>query len=238
MTALVITGVAVSVLGAIYLWRRGNGQQFDLTKLIAAGESETVEFKSTLRRNLHTGKNDKAIENAVVKTVAAFLNTRGGTLIIGVSDDGSALGIENDRFENEDKMGLHLVDLVNKRLSTTAGMATHPDFSDHENARVLVVRCDESRSPIYMQDGNDMAMYVRTGAASVKLPVGEVPDYISRRFGRSPITRFLHRTIAHLTYHVRMGRCCAGITVQPLRGRRLAGVEQLRQCGDFGPIGA
>ena len=64
----------------------------DLIDLIRDGESDVVEFKSTLRTNLHTSKPDKAIEYTVLKTLAGFLNTNGGTLVIGISDDGTPVG--------------------------------------------------------------------------------------------------------------------------------------------------
>ena len=56
----------------------------DANALIAAGESDRVEFKSTLRTNLHTNRRDRAMESAVTKTLAAFLNSDGGALVIGV----------------------------------------------------------------------------------------------------------------------------------------------------------
>ena len=62
---------------------------FDLSQVVINGESEAVELKSTMRTNLHTGTKDPRMELAVLKTLAGFLNTNGGTLIVGVSDDGS-----------------------------------------------------------------------------------------------------------------------------------------------------
>ncbi len=64
--------------------------------LIAAGENSKVEFKSTARWNLHKKDKDAAIEQAIVKTVAGFLNAGGGTLLIGVNDQREAVGLEND----------------------------------------------------------------------------------------------------------------------------------------------
>ena len=64
--------------------------------LIEAGESVTVEFKSTARLNLHSNGRDEAITWAVIKTIAAFMNTGGGTLLIGVNDRGDPVGIEPD----------------------------------------------------------------------------------------------------------------------------------------------
>ena len=68
-------------------------------ELIKRGESKTLEFKSTLRWNLKENRqDDKFITHAVLKTVAAFLNTDGGDLLIGVADDGAIVGIEADRI--------------------------------------------------------------------------------------------------------------------------------------------
>ena len=69
-------------------------------ELIKLGESRTLEFKSTLRWSLKEDKqDDKFVTHAVLKTIAAFLNTEGGDLLIGVGDDGSIVGLEQDRLE-------------------------------------------------------------------------------------------------------------------------------------------
>ena len=68
----------------------------DVAAVMVDGESDSVEFKSTLRWNLHSDKSDKNIENACLKTVAAFLNTSGGMLIVG-ADDGGPSGPDLDR---------------------------------------------------------------------------------------------------------------------------------------------
>jgi Putative DNA-binding domain len=67
-----------------------------VTKLVAEGEGTNIEFKSTLRINLHTRQKDSKMELAVLKTVAAFLNMSGGTLVIGVADDGEPVGNRDD----------------------------------------------------------------------------------------------------------------------------------------------
>ena len=59
---------------------------------ISKGEGMQVEFKATLRVNLHTNQNDVKMEHAVLKTLAAFLNSKGGTLFIGVNDSGEVVG--------------------------------------------------------------------------------------------------------------------------------------------------
>lgn len=153
-----------------------------IADLLAEGETTTIEFKSTLRTNLHTGEKDQRMEMSVLKTIAAFLNTNGGSLVIGLADDGSPVGIEEDKFPNEDKMYLHLVNLINSRIGPQHMMHIQPRFDDHNGARVLVVDCKRSRSPVYVKEGNNEMFFVRTGASTTQLSVSQVQDYIRQRF--------------------------------------------------------
>lgn len=155
---------------------------FDLSTLVNYGESEAVEFKSTLRTNLHTGAADKRMEMAVLKTLAAFLNTGGGTLIIGVHDDGTPLGIGADGFVSEDAMSLHLVNIVKERISPQALTAMHIHFDDHKGERVMVVRCQKSPAPVFVKDGEHERFYVRTGPSTTELKASQTLDYIKQWF--------------------------------------------------------
>lgn len=154
-----------------------------LEQILDQGETTTVEFKSTLRTNLHTQEKDSRMETAVLKTIAAFLNTAGGNLIIGVSDDGSAVGIDVDGFANEDKMYLHLINLIKSRIGTTHMLYIQPRFDDFDGVRVLAVDCSPSKSPVFVKEGNTEFFYVRTGAATAALPASQTQDFINQRFG-------------------------------------------------------
>ena len=68
----------------------------DLAELIGLGESETLEFKSSARWNYKAKQFDKKLEQMIVKTVCGFMNHDGGTLLIGVNDDGSPVGLQPD----------------------------------------------------------------------------------------------------------------------------------------------
>ena len=95
-----------------------------LRSLLDDGESAVVEFKSTARCNLHTGASDPAMTWAVIKTIAAFMNTHGGTLLIGVDDDGRPVGIERDyplvKGRDRDGWELWLTAVVKTALGTIA----------------------------------------------------------------------------------------------------------------------
>jgi hypothetical protein len=124
-------------------------REMTISEIIVSGESSVVEFKSSLRMNLHTKNADQKIEHAVLKTLAAFLNTRGGTLVIGVDDNGTPLGLEDDGFQSEDKMDQHLANLSRTALvHNTLYACTHGSWSTKESAFCWCVVIPRDRRPI------------------------------------------------------------------------------------------
>lgn len=150
--------------------------------LIGSGESDAVEFKSTLRTNLHTGEKDSRMESTVLKTIAGFLNTNGGTLVIGVSDDGSPVGLDVDGFASEDKMSLHLISLLKERIGGQHAISVHPRFDDHGGVRVLVIECDRSKAPVFVRDGPAERFYVRYGPSTQELTGDTAQSFMKQRF--------------------------------------------------------
>jgi hypothetical protein len=149
---------------------------FDLAELVGEGESGTVEFKPKFMRNAF-------FEHAALKSIAAFLNSpKGGTLIVGVSDEGEPLGIDCDDFPNEDRMSQHLVHIVNSRMRPPPWAKMHITFEDYEGHRVMVVRCDASSSPVYLTKEQDEEFYVRAGPTPIPLSVSQAQDYIKQRW--------------------------------------------------------
>jgi hypothetical protein len=161
---------------------QGAHEEFDLKTVMSTGESDAVEYKSTVRINMHTGAPDKRMELAVLKTLAAFLNTDGGTLLVGVSDDGTPVGIRADRFPNEDKMSLHVVNIINDRMGPEATILTNIHFDDYRGNRVMVIRCKRSPSPMYVKDDNIERFYIRTGPSTTELTLSQAQSYIKQRF--------------------------------------------------------
>ncbi len=159
-------------------------QVVDVKSLVAIGESDEIEFKSTLRFNLHTGEKDPKMEYACLRTIAGFLNRDGGRLVIGVADDGEPLGLSDDGFQNEDKMNLHLVNLVNSRIGPQFMMYVSPRFEDYQGKRAFVAECQPARSPVYLKDGNHEKFYVRTGASTSELEGKTMQDFIAQRFNQ------------------------------------------------------
>lgn len=153
-----------------------------IESMVSDGESAIVEFKSTLRYNLHTRQEDLRMVLSVLKTIAAFVNTRGGTLLIGVADNGDFVGLGFDAFESEDKMSLHLVGLIRERMGGNHMMYIHPRFEDYREGRVLAVECLPGRSPVFVKDGGSERFYVRMGPSSQELAGVKMQVYVQERF--------------------------------------------------------
>ena len=154
-----------------------------LRALIAGGESERLEFKSTLRWNLKSNKPGREIELAWLKTVVAFMNSRGGTLIIGVHDDGSVLGTEADRFRNDDKFLLHFNNLINKHVGLEYGRYLSFDLRPLDGKKLLVVDCRRAKEPAFLRVDEDEDFYVRIGPASRKLSLRKTLEHLQATKG-------------------------------------------------------
>jgi len=153
----------------------------DLKELVAAGEGERVEFKSTLRWNIHTNKPDKKIENACMKTVAAYLNSEGGVLLVGVDDAGNAIGLQQDKFANEDKLLLHWNNLAKQHLGVESTQLTRSRMQMLEGQGVLVVQCSVSSRPVFFSRDDDEVFFVRIGNGTQSLKPSQVLSYLDQR---------------------------------------------------------
>lgn len=150
-------------------------------RLINRGESTTLEFKSTMRKNLNSGKFGKEIEIAWLKTVTAFMNSDGGILLIGVNDDGQIIGIADDDFANEDKCQLHFKNLINTHIGTAFGRYIHLKFCHLDDKTVLVLECERVRKPVFLSIGKNEDFYIRSGPSSMKLSMSSMVNYLSER---------------------------------------------------------
>jgi hypothetical protein len=157
--------------------------QLTLEEMIKNGETHQIEFKATLRTNLHTNQKDAKMEFSVIKTIAGFLNSYGGgKLTIGIYDDGDPVGLDVDGFENEDKMALHLVNLIKSKLGVTNMSFIHIHFDDFKSHRILVVECSPAVKPIYFKDGDKERFFIRTGPSTTELSTRDAIDFIKERF--------------------------------------------------------
>ena len=158
------------------------GETHTAEEIVAQGESDNIEFKSTLRINLHTGEKDSKMEHAVLKTITGFLNTKGGELFVGIDDSGQSIGLENDKFKNLDNMSLHLVNLINNRIGAVYMFFITISFPEKDGTHVMSIKCKPSSREIFLKDGNDHKFYVRTGPSTIELTGHEMQQFIEQRF--------------------------------------------------------
>ena len=126
-------------------------------------ESKDFERKSTLRFDLKQNKIQDYITEQVLKTIVAFLNTDGGTLVVGQSDDKKLVGIEADKFKNQDDCSKYLKDKIKTRIGIKF-LETYIryKFLKHENKTLIVITCAKlpSSERAFI---NETDFYIRTG---------------------------------------------------------------------------
>ncbi len=150
-------------------------------RLIQAGESSTLEFKSTMRTNLRSGKVGKEIELAWLKSVVAFMNSDGGILLIGVEDNGNIIGLEQDNFANEDKCRLHFKNLINTHIGAEFSRYILLKIQEIDDKQIMVIECERVRQPVFLMVGKNEDFLIRSGPSSTKLTMSQMVAYLRDR---------------------------------------------------------
>ncbi len=206
MTFVIIGAAIASIMGYIYmksekgvlrravkkimqenpkLFSKKNNYSDEILELIKNKESEEMEFKSTLRTNLHTNEFDKKMEFSALKTISAFLNSNGGTLLLGITDEGKILGIEPDKFPDTDKFNLYLISLIKEKIGKKHFHLIEIQNTLIEHRTIVKISCKKSKNPVFLKsDLNEEEFYIRMGPSSVQLKGSELVEYIPRHFAR------------------------------------------------------
>jgi len=191
-----IVGIVLSLGGAvIYLFMARRAEQVrqlsaalddDVRSTIAAGESATLEFKSTFRWDLREGHINRSLENVVMKTLAGYMNSRGGMLLIGVADDGCILGLDKDysalKKPGRDGFEQLLMTSIAAKLGGDACQSVETVFHSVQGKDVCRVIVGPAHRPVYVRDGETPKLYVRTGVSTRELNVQEAINYTATRW--------------------------------------------------------
>jgi len=163
-----------------------------LADLLAVGESQTVEYKSTARWNVHTMQADKQMEHVITKTVCGFLNAEGGSLLIGVDDDGNVRGLADDlqtlgSKANKDGYELFLRQHLDNTVSIPTAGVVRIRFEPFGTQEVCVVSVASSGKPVFAKsvDGGHGAtdFWVRIGNATKQLHGDDMVNYQTTHWG-------------------------------------------------------
>lgn len=158
-------------------------------RVIAAGESKVVEFKSTGRKNLGTGEKCQAIEWAVLKSVAGFMNNHGGTLLVGVADDGAIVGIEEDypvlgAKKNTDGWELWLTDALTTTLGKAAATDVSLSYAQLDGRTVARIDVGPAAQPVFatLKGERKPVFLVRINSSTQELAGHDALDYQRKRW--------------------------------------------------------
>lgn len=171
---------------------KNNSDRESLPGLIKQGESQTLEFKATLRSPLQGGivnkDSVKQIEFASVKSVAAFLNSsHGGILLIGVGDSGEIVGVNKDyesskSIEDRDGFERHFRQLLRSQIHELLPGEVSITFVEIDSKDVVRVNCQAAIEPRWLTKDSDKLLYVREGNATRELKSVELLNYHRSRW--------------------------------------------------------
>lgn len=157
-------------------------RKFSLLDLILEGEHRRLEFKQTFRWDTKKKIINKDLERAVMKTVSAFLNSEGGTLLIGVSDNGSISGLEDDvkTLVKKDKDGFenHFNQIFKATMGAEFRQYVDVYFERIEEKDVCIVEIRTSPKPVYLKVNGEEEFFIRTGNTTSPLKISEINSYI------------------------------------------------------------
>lgn len=151
-------------------------------EIIDNDEDFAVEFKSTARWDLNEGAPNKAIEDAVVKTVAGFLNTDGGTLLIGVGPDREVIGLGHDYERVKPANGDGFVNWLTTHLINALGSTpvtrTRARITVHQGQEICRLDVARSSQPVWAKTSKtDKVFFVRMNNSTRVIPDGDTAEY-------------------------------------------------------------
>lgn len=160
----------------------------EVRTLVRNGETKKVEFKETFSYDKKSKKKEQFLEKSALKTVAAFLNTSGGVLLIGVTDEGEIVGINEElsKFykadtlnKSKDKFKLHLKDLIKSHIGESFHLKVNYELVDISDFVVCKIDVEEAEKPCFYQKKE---FFIRTNPATDKIEGQEQHEYIQQRF--------------------------------------------------------
>jgi hypothetical protein len=160
-----------------------------IAALIGAGESATVEFKSSVRWDVRENRLNDSLKYSVVKTVAAFLNSTGGSLLIGVDDERKVLGLQGDysafkKADSQDAFENWLTTQLLDQFGKPAARLFSIHFHEIGGQQICRIVAEPSPAPVFVneKDGKPEQLYIRTGNSSRALTTREVLEYSRHRW--------------------------------------------------------
>jgi CheY-like chemotaxis protein len=157
-----------------------------LARIVDGAESQTVEFKQSIKHDASTGGANRALGQAVLRTIAAFANTDGGTLVVGRHDNGELIGIHDDlqlmQSPDIDAFERHVRDLISSWLGIATNRLVRLSFPQLRGAQLARLDVSPSSAPLYMRDKSGEIFYIRAGNLTRRLVGSELESYLGQHW--------------------------------------------------------
>ncbi len=160
-----------------------------VSELLELSESEFLEFKSTLKWDIRLEKANPLLIGEIIKTIAGFLNNKGGVLIIGYDDDNNVLyGLEKDypvtsKKLNYDGWQQYFINQVNERLGREINHYFTIESVPHDGKTIARINVSKSPKPVFAkqnQQGGDF--FVRIHGQTENLNPEDTNKWIKEHF--------------------------------------------------------
>ncbi|HQT23660.1 MAG: hypothetical protein B7X86_06685 [Sphingobacteriales bacterium 17-39-43] len=154
-----------------------------ISDLLLKGECNSIEFKSSFRWDYRLQKTNKEIEFASLKTIVAFMNSDGGSLLIGVNDDAKIVGLDKDyetlRNSGRDGFEQYIMQSISLCLGTENCKNIQVVFETFNSMDVCVVKVKKTKSPVFLKHQQNVHFFVRAGNGTRELNIEEFLKYIT-----------------------------------------------------------
>jgi hypothetical protein len=155
-----------------------------IAELVKLGESAVLEFKSTLQWDVVQKQPNKALRKSCLKTIAGFMNTDGGTLLIGIEDGGNIVGLDKDLSlvgGSRDKFEQTLVNLISDDIGPAFSHYYRVRFEPVDGKLVCVVEVDAVSEGVFVKGEKGKEFYVRVGNTTKSLDPADTHAYLAAR---------------------------------------------------------
>lgn len=150
--------------------------------LIKNGETDKIEFKSSLIWDYEIKRKNKLMGEIIAKIISCFMNSDGGILLIGVDNNGNVLGLENDLAQLKrgglDGFELHLTNVVNAYLGKISRALVNVKFEKVNDKDVAAVLAKKSPRPVFVKRKAKKEFYIRSGNSCQPLDIQDANLYI------------------------------------------------------------
>lgn len=146
------------------------------------GESAYIEYKLTARYDIRQKVVNEALRKPILKTIAGFMNSQGGVLLIGVADDCTIFGIDKDietlKNHNLDEYQRFLYGIIASHIGVEFCKYVHISFEDKNSKTVTIIKVEQTPKPIFIEEKGEKEFYVRIGNSTKPLDSEAAHNYI------------------------------------------------------------